>query len=1126
MVNTARIQKAVFNMRCMQQSCTLFTRILVLLMLYVSGVSFTPIGESQVVTLSFKDAPLQQVFAAIRKQTGYSFAYFDTDLAQAKRVTITFTNTKVQEVLNTIFKDQPLTYTIIEKVVVIKMRAEKKIPQEQGSVADIPIDIRGRVLNEQDDPVVRVSIQVKGTKIGTYTNEEGEFELKNVDANAVLLLTAVNIQPIEASVAGQRNLNLRVKGKTGQLDEVQVIAYGTTSQRISTGNIFTVKAEDIAKQPIQNPLLALQGRVPGIEIIQTSGISNGYVKVRIQGQNSITDSRNEPLIVVDGVPYPSRQQNDRINGPFSANDQSQGASPLSFINPADIESIDVLKDADATAIYGSRGANGAILITTKKGKAGKTKIDIRLQQGWGKVTRKLDLMNTRQYLDMRYEALRNDNLPINSASNIDLILWDTTRYTDWQKVLIGETAQYTNANASISGGTNAVRYLVGATYARQTDVFPGDFSNRSGTVHFNIGASSPNQKFRLQLSGSYMYNENNLPSVDLTEAALSLEPVAPALFNPDGSLNWAPNNAGTTTWENPLMYLAARNIRYRTNNLLSSATVSYLVLPGLQLKTTLGYNVLNGSGFRATPLEYYRPELKPNASRESVWTTSINTNWIVEPQLNYQVKLNALKIETLAGATIQKSQTEGTGLTGTGFSSDLLMRSAFSATTVSANTNNTIYRYAALFGRINFNFSNKYVINMTLRRDASSRFGDANKMHNFTSFAGAWLWGEESFIKKHLPFLSFGKLRSSYGTTGSDAIGDYSYLSTYSTTTSTLVYQGVRGLVTNGISNPHLQWEEVKKLSIGTDLGFFSDRFLLGVSFNRNTCSNQLQATSLPTITGATAMALNLPATVRNTTWEFTLNTTNIRTKMFSWSTNLNITIPNNKLLSYPDYENSTWASGLRGVVIGYPLGVIKTLRYYGLDPATGVPMVYDANGNLTSTPNSSTDRTVAISTIPKFYGGFNNSLSFKGFQLDFLFQFVQQLGERDRYYYNRISPPGRFQAGRSNQALSVLDRWQKTGDHTDKVRFTTKTTSYSLAASSDANYTYAASFIRLKNLSLSWQIPANWINGAGLQNASVNFQAQNLLTISGFTGLDPETGAGSALPPLRMLTAGIQLGF
>ncbi|MGC4233253.1 MAG: SusC/RagA family TonB-linked outer membrane protein [Niabella sp.] len=1096
-------------------------------------------GHSQGITISKRNADLQTVLKEISRQSGYQVFFNERLLREAGKVTMDLRNVTVEQALQACFHDQPFSYAIVNKTIVVK-KAERQTSsnnqsQENINAPPLPlaIDVTGRVTDEDGNGLLDANVKVKGSDMGTNTNAEGYFVLRGVDEKAILEITYIGFEKRELSAASARALRTIVlKRNDSPLDALQIIAYGKTTRRLSTGNTGTVTAEEIEKQPVSNPLLALQGRIPGVEITQTTGVNNGHVRIRIQGQNNIVQARGEPLVVIDGIPYPTFSEPDGTGSPVS-NDAQRGASPLSFINPLDIESIDILKDADATSIYGSRGANGVVLITTKKGKPGKIKINAGFQQGWGRVTRKANMMNTREYLDMRYEAFRNDGLSPNLVNNPDLRDWDTTRYTDWQEVLIGGTAKNSRANISLSGGTETVQYLIGGTYRRDTDVFPGDMASTSGSLHFNINTASLNQKFKLQLSGSYLVNENLLPGVDLTQAALSLEPVAPALFNPDGSLNWAPNAAGSSTWDNPLQHILFRNVEHLTKNLVSSAVVSYVLLPGVHLKSTFGYNASQGSNFRAATLDYSRPENRATSTRQSFRSESANNTWIIEPQLSFQPKLGRVKVDGVVGGTIQKNTNSFLRVTASGFTSDLLMKSLGAATSVTGSSGDAQYRYAALFGRLNLNLDNKYIVNVNARRDGSSRFGDANKYHTFASAAGAWIFTEEKLFKEALPFLSYGKLRASYGVTGSDNISNYAYLGVYTSNSLTLPYQGISALNSQGLSNRYIQWEEVNKQSYGIELGVFQDRIILGASYNRNRCSNQLLLYRLPSTTGFTTISQNFPATVQNTSWEFMLDAKIVKTKEVNWSAALNFTLPDNKVIAFPDYENSSYASGNNGIIPGQPVGVIKAYHYAGVDPLTGTGVVYDVNGNPTLSPSAPTDNTILFNPLPDFTGGLNNRFSYKSFQLSFLFHFIRALGAATGYYYNSISPAGRFQLGRSNQPVSVINnRWQQPGDQAEMVRFSSGASVVPRALSSDVFYSYAyGSYIRLENLALSWQLPAKFINRIGLQSCAINMQGQNLFTFTGFTNLDPENGsAGNAtpnnLPPLRVLTFGIQLGF
>jgi TonB-dependent starch-binding outer membrane protein SusC len=909
--------------------------------------------------------------------------------------------------------------------------------------------------------------------------------------------------------------------KLSMLDETIVIAYGTSSRRFTTGNIATVKAADIEKQPVLNPLLALQGRVTGVEITQLSGLPGGGVKVRIQGQNSIR-SGNDPMIVIDGVPFPSQ-----LTVLGTVESIIQGGSPLNYINPADIESIDVLKDADATAIYGSRAANGAILITTKKGKAGRTKLGINLQQGWGQVTRKVEMMNTRQYLDMRYEAFRNNGIVLTDPMVIadDLKIWDTTRYTDWQKTLIGGTANYTNVNTSLSGGTTGVQYLIGTGFNRQTTVFPGDFDNKQGSLHFNINGASANQRLKLQLTGSYLYSQNHLPGVDLTQQAILLEPVAPPLYNEDGTLNWAQNIAGTSTWQNPLAYTASSDFNNITKNLVSNAVLSYRILPGFEVRASAGYTNTLSEIFTPTRLDVYSPEVRPFVARKASFGNRNMSSWVVEPQLQYMAKWGKSRIDALVGATILKNGYSSLLVEGAGFPNDLLMKSLRAASSITVNSSSsTINRFNALFGRVNYIWNDKYLVNLTARRDGSNKFGDKNKFHNFGSVGLGWILSQERWWRPLQRSLNFAKLRGSFGTTGNDQIADFRYLSIYSIKNPGILYQNSIGLNADNIPNPYLQWEETHKLQGGLDLGFFSERILLGITFGRNRSSNQLISYVVPSLTGFTAITKNMPATMQNTSWEFTLNTANIKSKNFTWSSSFNLTIPRNKITSFPGIELTSYADGNSGVIVGQPYGVSKAYKYVGINPANGRHMVMDKNGNPTII-TSFANQDVLISQLTKFYGGIINNIGYQGFQLDFLIQFVRKMGPRDLFWYNGSTFPGIFSTGASNQPVTVLDRWQKPGDPTTIPPFSTSLYS-STVMSSDAAYCYDASYIRLKNVSLSWQLPAGWLQRGHIQGARLSFQGQNLATISKYTGLDPETMSINILPPMQLWTIGINVTF
>lgn len=1092
----------------------LTTIILLITLLQVSAAT-----RAQNLTLKKTNASLKDIFKEVKKQTGYLVLYPSALVNKAKPVTVTLSNTPLPDAMNRILENQNLEFEIQDNSIIVRQKTPA--PAEPSKTAPAAIDVSGKITDEQGQPLPGATVKVKDGRGATTTDARGEFTLKQVEPGATLVITFIGYQHKE--VKAVENLGaIQLAVADSKLDEIQVIAYGKTSQRLSTGNVTTIKAADIEKQPINNPLLALQGRVPGLFIEQASGVAGAGVRVRIQGQNSIL-SGNDPLYVIDGVPYSSQLLPNvgSILGSSGSGDLNISGNPLNFINPNDIESISVLKDADATAIYGSRAANGAILITTKRGKPGDTKVSFNLQNGWGKVTRKLDVLNAQQYLEMRHEAKRNDNLPISQTDNDLNGVWDTTRNTNWQKELIGKTSQYTDMQVSLSGGGDNTQYLIGSTFHRETTVFPGDFSDKKGSLHFNIKNTSADKKFSITLSGNYMIDNNHLPNRDLTSLSVKLSPVAPKLYNDDGSLNWQLNANGSSTWTNPLSY-TLENYQNKTTNLVSNALLTYSILPGLNASASLGYTNLQSNDISTSPLAAVAPDFRPSRVAGAAYGNNNINSWIAEPQLNYKKTLGKYgMLDALLGASIQQSNSQGQVLTGSGFSSDLILTDIRSAADVTvSSTNHAVYRYNALFGRLNYNLSDKYIVNLTARRDGSSRFGSENRFHNFGSVAGAWIFSNEDFIRQNLSFFSFGKLRASFGTTGNDQIPDYLFLNLYKPVSSDIPYGGSTGLQPDGLVNSYLQWEETKKLQLGIDLGFFKDRILMNANYFRNRSSNQLLPYVLPNVTGFATITRNFPATVQNSGWEIILNSINVKSSNFNWSSSLNITVPKNKLVSFPNFEESPYTTLLE---IGQPLTIVKVFKSLGVDPATGAYQFLAKNGDVTSNPVHPGDQIAIINTAPKFYGGISNNVQFKGLELDFLLQFVKQTALD--YSLGGVRP-GNLNFDQGNQPITVLQRWQKPGDITSIQRYSSDrrlASQFVSAQQSDAVYS-DASYVRLKNVSLSYQLPSSFQNKFHLQNARIYLQGQNLLTFTRYKGLDPETKSSLSLPPLRILTLGLRM--
>ena len=1095
-------------------------------LLFIASLLVSAESHAQTVTVVGKNVPLKKVFARIEKQTGYTFFYNCAVVKDTRSVTLKVKDATLEEVLKVLLAGQGLDYYVRSKTIFIT-KASKPDRSPGGDSANLAetIDLKGRVVDTMGQPMTGANIAIQDRRMRTITDEKGQFHFKNAPIGGIMEISWLGNQ-IREVITGKTPVTIKLVIAKSRLDEVVVIGYGTTSNRMLTGNIVTIKGEEISEQPVGNPLLALEGRVPGLFVTQSNGIPGGAVSVSLQGQNSILNG-NDPLYVVDGVPYASETLPTMIayGSPLGTTGVQSGpnavgyGNPLSYLNPGDIESITTLKDADATSIYGSRGANGVILITTKRGQTGRTRVDLGYQDGWGGVTRKLKLLNTPQYLEMREEGIANDGLPVQPTDYDINGTWDTTRYTDWQKMLIGGTARYTTVNGTLSGGNSVTQYLVGGTFHRESAVFPGNFSDQKGSFHFNFNTTSTDQRLKLQLTGNYLIDNDRLPSQDLTGLALSLPPDAPPPYNSDGTLNWQLYPGTTTnTWNNPFADLF-NEYQNKTTNLIASSNISYRLLPGLDIRANLGYTDQQMNEFSGVSLRSFPPAQQASlgvTGRSATYSDNNVNSWIVEPQAAYQLVLGKSKIQALAGTTFEQRNGNGLQLFGAGFNSDALLPDIHSATNTSTlMTDDYQYKYAAGFGRISYNGNDEWLVNLTGRRDGSSRFGSAKQFHDFWALGIGFVFTREDFIKRNFPFLSYGKIRGSYGTTGNDQIGDYQFLDLYSTVNAAVPYQNTTGLGPTGLSNPFLQWETTTKIQTGLELGFWGNRVLLSANYIRNRSSNQLIDVGLPSITGFPAIAENEPASVQNVAAELSLNSININRKDFVWKTSANLTIPQNKLLSYTGQIPSN-------LVIGQPLGINQLFHLLGVDPATGIYSFAELHGAPTPNPTYGTDNfTLVNSQFPKLYAGLQNMLQFKQLSLEFLFQIVKRLEMNDLFSGN---PPGTIS---SNQPAFVVDRWQKTGDIQFFERYSANLSLLSplqSASQSDAAYS-DASYIRLKNLSLSYQIAPNVLHRTKLQGCRVFVQGQNLLTLTRFKGLDPETGSGS-LPPLKIITTGLQVGL
>jgi TonB-linked SusC/RagA family outer membrane protein len=1112
------------------------------IILFVCGIkvlSATPAYEQDLDKVSVKielnDDKLPKAFSQIEEQTKYTFVFSGQTIANTIR---TLKGTFVlKDALEQLLANTGFTYQLgkFNQIVISKIRDdEKKGQNDQGYIQPVPtsptINITGRVSDAATQtPIPGVNILVKGTTRGTTSDGEGRYTI-DVSETDYLVFTFIGFKTLEVSIGTRTSLNVTLEEDLLALDEVIINAgYYNVSDKEKTGNIEKIGADIISKQTVTNPMGALIGRMPGVNIQQTTGVPGGDFKIEIRGRNSLRSDAgaNEPLYIIDGVPFSSDKisSNENTKGIING-----GVSPLTSINPADIESIEVLKDADATAIYGSRAANGIVLITTKKGSAGKTKIDVNISSGLSKAPLR-NLLNTQQYIAMRLEAFRNDKLTPSSDTSDngsidrnyrayapDLMVWDTNRYTDWQKKLIGGNANTTSFQASISGGSKDTQFITSTGFLRQGSVFPGNLFYQKFSSHLSLNHKSTDGKFKLHVSVSGSSDSNDQLQYDFSSIARTLAPNAPNLYSENGTLNWAPHpTTGQSTWINPLSELE-RTYEGRVHSLISSIVVGYKILPNLEIQASIGTNRLSSNELNITPSTFYDPSLGRGPEFSSIIVSDGSTqSLIAEPQLNWKRQIDKGQFTFLVGGTYQEQHHALLSSQYGNFPSNAMLRNVAAAKDRTLNQNvSTIYKYAASYGRINYNWNGKYIVNLTGRRDGSSRFGPGRQYANFGAIGAAWVFSQESFITEILSILSFGKLRASYGVTGSDKIGDYRFFDTFAISTVTPnQYNNVTGLDPTRLFNADFAWETNRKIEVALELGFLNDRISLTTAYYRNRSSNQLVNYTLPKITGFSGILANLQATVQNSGFEFSLSTSNVQTTSWTWNTSLNFSIPKNKLIEFPGLDSSSYANTY---IVGRSIYIQKYFEYNGVNSETGTYTFKDYNNDgILSDP---ADTKKAIFVGQNFFGGINNSVRYKSWAFDVFLQVVKQAGPAVRLATGIVN---------LNAWASLLEkkRWQNPGDDAEIQRFATE---YNTAVSglsgtaekftrSDASIT-DASFLRLKTASLSYQFRSKRLNGYSMR---AYLQGQNLFTVTKYEGNDPETQSFN-LPPLRTVIVGLNL--
>ena len=1147
---------------------TLLTMKLTAILLLTTTLQVGAHAVAQRVSLSLKNAPIEKAFLEIKRQTGYSFVYGEVVLKKANPVSVECKNASLEQVLAWCFSNQPLTYTIIEKTIGVKVKepvitladTTNRPPPGPG-----PADIHGTVVDSNFIPLANATITIMGTKHVAQTDPRGFFELRNagIDNHDVELeVSYVGFQTqTKLMHRGDKAVIIRMAPSTSQLDEIAVVAYGTTTQRYNVGSVATVTAKDIERQPVNNPLEALAGRVAGLQITAPNGAPGAMVLAQIRGQNTMPvgiqglasylhlADYNQPLYVIDGIPF--APQNSDISGgianlsrgatnsSYGDNNPYAGISPLNAINPQDIESISVLKDADATAIYGSRGANGVIIITTKKGKPGKQSLSISINSGPTTAARNVQMMNTQQYLQMRHEALANDGKTASiglGGRDYDLLLFDTTQNTNWYKKLLGNTAQRTDAHLSLSGGSNNLTYMLGAGYTRSGYNYPGDFADQRYTFNNNLGIRSSNGKLNLGLGTMFSYGNNKSSAGISSFGLINMPPDFPSMLDPSGRLLWSykglpfSNLATLSALGGGNLYAGLlQPYQLQTYTLNETLTWGYTILEGLSLGGTLGYSRQEASQYSAIPIVSQVPTSSPHGSAQ--FGKSITEALDVEPQLKYTRAFGRLTLNATLGGTYQKNITSSQLISGSNYLNDALLNSLAGASTVSGTSTSLMVKYAAAFGRLNLIWDKRYILNLTGNINGSSFFGPDRRFGNFGSAGGGWIFSETKWVKKVSPWLSFGKLTANYGVTGSNAVPPYQYQPNWNSAGSSTVYQGSTVYTPLNVYTPDFHWATKKDYNGHLSLGLFSDWLLIDAGFYLSRTGDQLLNNPLPSQTGFGSVVDNAPYTLQNKGWELSLSSgrfNNGRARKFVWEApRFNISRNYNKVVKI--LPNSVYAATLH---LGQPTSAIAFVKYLGVDSATGLFTYLKADGKTVTTRPSTLpayyggDGNQLIDLAPAIQFGFGDGFSWRGLSVSFAGTFVKQKGYNYLYSVYSTLSGGPGNPSYNQPALLLGKEWQKPGDKASIQKFSTSANSSGIDFTSSTGAITDITYLRISNLDISYQLPAPFIRTARLQSCTIYAHVQNLLTFTNYPVGDPVSQNLYNIPPQRVFSVGLSLNF
>ncbi|MCX6219171.1 TonB-dependent receptor [Spirosoma sp.] len=986
--------------------------------------------------------------------------------------------------------------------------------------------ITGRVTSQQDGlPIPGVNISVRGTTNGVSTDANGNYTITVPGSSAVLLFTSIGLVQQEITVGNRTVINVPMQEAVNELSQVVVTGYNTTQRKDITGSIASVSPDKFKDIPVASFDQALQGQAAGVQVTQSSGTPGGGLTVRVRGNTSISAS-NRPLFIVDGVPIEDGGSTGLSGRDFGG----QTDNAFALLNPNDIESMQVLKDASAKAIYGSRAANGVVLITTKRGKAQKTSFTADVQRGITDVVKRPNLLNSVELLELQREAITNAGL---DPDKLGLIKGVTDgQNTDWIDAVLRKGV-YQQYQLSTQGGNDRTQFYLSGSYRDEQGVqLNNQFTRLTGQLKLDHKATDK-LSFGTNLTLSRALNkrvkgDNFLDGV-YSGAIKSLPYYSP--YNEQGRL-YGPADAEYAGFPNfnPVAQAVLPRFNAYTVKILAGLYAEYEILQNLRFrsKVNIDYNNVTEDQFEpsTTAIGGYLPSVGYQGYGVFInqsYSTFVNTNTLT---YNFQLA-EKHQFNVLAGFELLQHTLRDGNVQGRLFPSDdftYINSAGIVDQGGSSVTNNGLL---STFGEVRYSYDEKYLATITARYDGSSRFGQSRRFGVFPSASFAWRISSEKFMER-FRFLSDLKLRTSYGFTGNERIGDFQFLGTWSSVT----YSGATGVGPTRLANANLQWERTREANIGLDASFFNGRFNIILDAYDNLTDKLLFAQPIPQTTGFSTVQGNI-GKVSNKGLELTISTVNVN-KAVRWSTDLNLSHNVNKVVELASAEpvfrgyQGNGVSNTNVVLPGQPLGTFWGLKFLGVDPATGDAIYDDKNGDGRITP---ADGQVIGNAQPKVYGGLTNKVSWKGIDLSALLQFSYGNSILNLSNETLLNSGADIQ---NNQTRQALKRWRKEGDITSVPRYEYQNTYNNYTSS---RFVEDGSYLRLKNVSLGYNIPKTWINKYKVANARLYVSATNILTWSRYSGADPEVstldGSTTAqgidfftFPQIKTVLVGATLSF